>query len=115
MVDEVEDAETEETWPAFEVTGLTKAYGDLPALDPIDLTVEAGESVALIGHNGSGKSTLLRMVAGLLEPSDGEIEIAGWPLGSEPARATTSYLPDDPVLYDDLSLREHVEYVSRLH
>jgi ABC-type multidrug transport system ATPase subunit len=55
------------------------------------------------------------MVAGLLEPSDGDIEVAGWPVGSLEARATTSFLPDDPVLYDDLSVREHVEYVSRLH
>lgn len=110
-----DDPGAAETWPAIEATKLTKVYGDLPALEPVDLTVEAGESLALIGHNGSGKSTLLRMVAGLLEPSDGEVEIAGWPVGSEPARATTSYLPDDPVLYDDLSLREHVEYVSRLH
>lgn len=101
--------------PAIEATGLTKVYADLPALHPLDLTVEAGQSVALIGHNGSGKSTFLRMVAGLLEPTGGEIAIAGWAVGEIPARATTSFLPDDPVLYDDLSVREHVEYVSRLH
>jgi len=98
-----------------EVAELSKDYGDLVALHPLDMTVDAGGSVALIGHNGSGKSTLLRMLAGLLEPSDGDIEIAGWPVGSLEARATTSFLPDDPVLYDDLSVREHVEYVSRLH
>ena len=99
----------------MEVAELSKDYGDLVALHPLDLTVDAGGSVALIGHNGSGKSTLLRMLAGLLEPSDGDIEVAGWPVGSLEARATTSFLPDDPVLYDDLSVREHVEYVSRLH
>ena len=75
----------------------------------------AGQSVALIGHNGSGKSTFLRMVAGLLDPTDGVVEVAGWPVGNVEARATTSFLPDDPVLYDDLSVREHAEYVSRLH
>jgi ABC-type multidrug transport system ATPase subunit len=106
---------SDEELPALEVTGLTKDYGDLVALQPLDLSVEPGGSVALIGHNGSGKSTMLRMAAGLLEPSDGEIEVAGWPVGSLEARATTSFLPDDPVLYDDLSVREHVEYVSRLH
>ncbi len=100
---------------AIQATGLSKVYGDLPALHPLDLEIGAGQSVALIGHNGSGKSTLLRMVAGLLEPTDGEVLIAGWEVGSIPARATTSFLPDDPVLYDDLSVREHVEYVSRLH
>jgi ABC-2 type transport system ATP-binding protein len=106
---------TDEELPAMEVTDLSKDYGDLIALHPLDLAVDTGASVALIGHNGSGKSTLLRMVAGLLEPSDGDIEVAGWPVGSIEARATTSFLPDDPVLYDDLSVREHVEYVSRLH
>src|SRR5256885_1518748 len=55
------------------------------------------------------------MAAGLLEPSDGSVLIAGEPAGSIDARAATSYLPDNPVLYDDLSLNEHMEYVSRLH
>jgi ABC-type multidrug transport system ATPase subunit len=96
-------------------TGLTKAYDDLVALHPLDLEVPAGQSVALIGHNGSGKSTFLRMAAGLLDRTDGDLEIAGFELDEVEARATTSFLPDDPVLYDDLSLREHVEYISRLH
>jgi ABC-type multidrug transport system ATPase subunit len=94
---------------------LTKTYDDLVALQPMSITVPSGQSMALIGHNGSGKSTFLRMVAGLLDPSDGEIEIAGFDLTDVEARATTSFLPDDPVLYDDLSLREHAEYISKLH
>ncbi len=101
--------------PALRVEGLTKAYDDLVALHPLDLVVQPGQSVALIGHNGSGKSTLLRMVAGLLDPTGGDVEVAGFELHEVEARATTSYLPDDPVLYDDLSLREHAEYISRLH
>lgn len=101
--------------PALLAHQLTKRYDDLVALQPLDLEVPAGQSVALIGHNGSGKSTFLRMVAGLLDPTDGELEIAGFDLGDVEARATTSFLPDDPVLYDDLSLREHAEYISRLH
>lgn len=101
--------------PALSASGLTKAYDELLALHPLDIEVPAGQSVALIGHNGSGKSTFLRMVAGLLDATDGDIEIAGFDLTDVEARATTSFLPDDPVLYDDLSLREHVEYISRLH
>lgn len=101
--------------PALRASGLTKAYDDLVALQPLDLVVDAGQSVALIGHNGSGKSTLLRMAAGLLDPTAGDLEIAGFEVGDVEARSTTSFLPDEPVLYDDLSLREHVEYVSRLH
>ena len=106
---------TDDQVPALLTEGLTKAYDDLVALHPLDLEVPVGQSVALIGHNGSGKSTFMRIAAALLDPTEGDIEIAGWPVGSLEARATTSFLPDDPVLYDDLSVREHVEYVSRLH
>ena len=92
-----------------------KTYGDLVALAPLDLKIRAGERVALVGHNGSGKSTLLRLIAGLLELSDGTIEIAGQPAGSIDARALVSFVPDDPVLYDDLNVREHLAYIASLH
>jgi ABC-2 type transport system ATP-binding protein len=95
--------------------GLTKDYGDLLALAPLDLRVAPGERVVVVGPNGSGKTTLLRMIAGLLEPSDGTVTIDGQPAGSLPARGATCYLPDDPVLYDDLSVAEHLEYTARLH
>ncbi len=95
--------------------GLSKTYGELVALQPLDLTVTAGQKVALIGRNGSGKSTLLKMAAGLLEPSSGSVTIGGYPAGSIEARTALSYLPDEPVLYDDLSVIEHVEYTCRLH
>ena len=101
--------------PALEASGLTKTYGDLVALEPLDLTIPDGQRVVLVGHNGSGKTTLMRMAAGLLEPSDGGVEVLGAPAGSQDARAVLSYLPDTPVLYDDLSVLEHVEYTCRLH
>jgi ABC-type multidrug transport system ATPase subunit len=100
---------------AVHAINLTKDYGDLVALAPLDLVIDEGERVVLVGPNGSGKTTLLRMAAGLLDPSDGSVLIAGDPAGTIDARAATSYLPDNPVLYDDLSLNEHLEYVSRLH
>jgi ABC-type multidrug transport system ATPase subunit len=101
--------------PALVTAGLTKTYGDLVALAPLDLVVPDGQRLVLVGHNGSGKTTLLRMVSGLLEPSEGSIEVFGAPGGSMDARATLSYLSDTPVLYDDLSVLEHVEYTCRLH
>lgn len=100
---------------AVSATELAKAYGEIEALSPLDLEIEPGEAVVLIGHNGSGKSTLLAMIAGVLEPSDGELKIFGADRASMAARAAISYLPDAPVLYDDLSVAEHLEYVSRLH
>lgn len=100
---------------ALSVVGLSKYYGDVAALEEVDLEVPVGQSVVLVGHNGSGKSTLLSLVAGVLEPSDGEVQIHGRPNDTLDARAQRSWLPDTPVLYDDLSLREHLEYVNRMH
>lgn len=99
----------------LEASGAAKAYADLVALEPLDLSVPAGQALALVGHNGSGKSTFLRLAAGLLELSEGSITVAGEPAGSSPARAAVSFLPDEPVLYDDLSVREHLAYVAALH
>ena len=100
---------------ALSADGLSKYYGDVAALEEIDLEVPDGQSVVLVGHNGSGKSTLLSMVAGVLEPTEGEVRIHGRPNDTLEARAQRSWLPDTPVLYDDLSLREHLEYVNRMH
>ena len=101
--------------PVLATDEATKAYADLVALHPLTLEVPRGQSVALVGHNGSGKSTFLALATGLLELSDGEITILGEPAGSSPARAAVSYLPDAPVLYDDLSVREHLGYIAALH
>jgi ABC-2 type transport system ATP-binding protein len=101
--------------PMLVATEATKSYGDLVALSPLDLKVKRGELIALVGHNGSGKSTFLRLAAGTLDLTDGTIDIADAPAGSSAARAATSFIPDDPVLYDDLSVREHLAYVAALH
>jgi len=101
--------------PAIETVGLAKRYGDAPALWPLDLRIEAGERISLIGHNGSGKTTLMRMLVGMLEPTEGAATIAGHPIGSIEARAAVSYLADQPVFYDDLTVWEHLEYIARLH
>lgn len=101
--------------PALATVGLTKTYGDRPALEPLDLTIGAGEHVALVGHNGSGKTTLLKMAAGLLDPSNGSVRISGHDAGTIEARRALSWLSDTPTFYEDLSLWEHLEYVARLH
>jgi ABC-2 type transport system ATP-binding protein len=100
---------------ALVASHLSKTYDDVDALVDFDLRCAGGELVALVGHNGSGKSTLLRLVAGLLEPTQGTVTIYGAEAGSLPARAELSFIPDEPVLYEDLSVDEHIEYVGRLH
>lgn len=94
---------------------LTKTYGDRPALEPLSITVPGGQRVAVVGHNGSGKTTLLKMLAGLLDPSSGDAEVFGHPVGSVEARRAVSWLSDNPTFYDDLSVNEHLEYTARLH
>jgi ABC-2 type transport system ATP-binding protein len=97
---------------AFDVS---KRYADLVALVDLDFEIARGDLVALVGANGAGKSTLLRVAAGLLEPTSGEILVEGYPAGSINARARLSYVGDQPVLYNDLSVNEHIEYTARLH
>jgi len=101
--------------PVLIARGLRREYDDLIALASLDLRVAPGELIALVGANGAGKTTLLGIAAGLLEPSHGTIEICGAVAGSLEARARTSYIPDTPIFYQDLSLNEHLEYVARLH
>jgi ABC-type multidrug transport system ATPase subunit len=101
--------------PAIETDGLAKSYVGVPALEPLDLRVPAGQRVSMIGHNGSGKTTMIKLLTGLLEPSEGDATICGHPVGSMEARAAVSYISDQPVFYDDLSVWEHLEYIARLH
>jgi ABC-2 type transport system ATP-binding protein len=85
------------------------------ALAPLELEIQQGDLVALVGPNGAGKTTFMTIVAGLLEPTSGLVQIGGSTAGSLAARAAVSYIPDSPVLYDDLSLNEHLEYIAGLH
>lgn len=101
--------------PLLRALGVSREYDGFVALAPLDLAVSAGESIALIGANGAGKTTLLALATGLLEPSSGGLRVGDAEAGSLEARRAVSYLPDQPVFYDDLSLGEHLEYVSGLH
>jgi len=102
-------------WASLVTSKLGKDYGDGMGLVGLDLVVEPGELVMLVGPNGAGKSTFLGLAAGLLEPTNGAAWVLGQKIGTLPARAGTSYLPDAPVLYDDLSLYEHIEFIARMH
>jgi ABC-2 type transport system ATP-binding protein len=103
----------------LDARGLARSYGRLVALAGLDLRVEAGECVALIGANGSGKSTAVRAIAGLLEPTGGTVRVCGFDPHREPeaehARAALALVPATPVLYDDLTVRQNLELVALAH
>ena len=101
--------------PALALTGLSKSFGR-PAVDGLDLTVGRGEFYALLGPNGAGKTTTLRMVAGLLAPDAGRIEVLGIDLAVDPtaAKRRIAWLPDDPMLYGKLKPVEYLEFVAGL-
>jgi ABC-2 type transport system ATP-binding protein len=99
----------------LELRNLGHRYGEFEALRDLSLSLHSGECMALIGHNGSGKTTAVRMIAGLLEITSGEVEIAGAGVGDEAARAATAVVLDTPALYDDLTVFEHLELVALAH
>jgi ABC-type multidrug transport system ATPase subunit len=105
--------------PPLEALGVSRSFGALEALRDFSLTIAPGQCVALIGANGSGKSTAVRTLAGLLEPSAGEVRVEGVDPHREPeaeqARARLALVPDNPLLYDDITVREHLELVSVAH
>lgn len=84
---------------AIHVRGLTKDYGAVRALDALDLDLPYGQVVGLLGENGCGKTTLLKVLAGVLADHQGEVRIAGEPLGPA-SKARVSFLPDESFLPD---------------
>lgn len=102
--------------PAIVATGVRRRFGPLEALKGVDLAVEEGSSIALFGSNGAGKTTLLRVLAGLLRPTGGRVELFGVPLpGSPQLRRRLGVVAHDSFLYPDLSALENLRYYARLY
>ena len=99
------------------LTKLTKRYGRFTAVDAIDLVVERGELFGFLGPNGAGKTTTFRMLAGIILPTSGTIEIAGVNLGRDPllAKARLGYIPDRPFVYDKLTGVEFLRFAAALY
>jgi len=96
--------------------GVTRRFGEHPAVDDVTLDVRAGSIVGVIGPSGSGKTTLIRMLTGTLEPTAGELTV----LGQQPrkftrhARERIGYMPQHFVLYEELTASENVDFVAAL-
>ena len=93
----------------LECKDLTKQYGKFTALDHINLSLENGHIVGLLGPNGSGKTTLIKIINGLLTPSSGEITVNGNPIGVE-SKKSISYLPDHTYLNKNMRVRDIIDY-----
>jgi ABC-2 type transport system ATP-binding protein len=96
---------------------LTKRYGSFTAVDGIDLTVPRGELFGFLGPNGAGKTSTFRMIAGIILPTSGTIEIGGIDLGRQPlvAKARLGYIPDRPFVYDKITGAEFLRFVAALY
>ncbi len=99
------------------VAGLTHRYGDVIALESVDLQVPAGCLMALVGRNGAGKSTLLACAAGWTRASEGAIEVMGLPVDRDERaiRRHVVLVPDTPRFWLDLTAWEHLQYLAGVH
>ena len=99
---------------AIRARGLSKRFGQLLAVDRVDLSVPKARVYGFLGPNGSGKSTTIRMLCGLLTPSAGEIEVLGLriPEQGEALRARIGYMTQKFSLFEDLSVRENLEFMA---
>ena len=96
------------------VRALCKNYGQLVAVEGLDLEIPQGEFFAFLGPNAAGKTTTIKMLAGLLTPTSGQVSIGGFDMRQEPekAKALLAYVPDFPFLYDKLSAAEFMQFVG---
>jgi ABC-2 type transport system ATP-binding protein len=101
----------------IDVSGLTRLYGDLVAVDQLSFRVEPGEIMGLVGPNGAGKTTTLRSLAGIIRPTSGAITIAGADLAKDPltAKRALAFIPDEPELFEYLTVEEHLRFIARIY
>jgi ABC-2 type transport system ATP-binding protein len=96
---------------------LTKKYGTFTAVDGIDLEVPRGELFGFLGPNGAGKTTTLRMIAGILRPTSGTVQIGGIDIATDPraAKMKLGFIPDRPFIYEKLTGAEFLRFVAGLY
>jgi ABC-2 type transport system ATP-binding protein len=99
------------------LTTLTKRYGTFTAVDAISLEVPPGELFGFLGPNGAGKTTTLRMIAGILKPTGGTVEIGGVNIEKDPitAKSKLGFIPDRPFIYEKLTGIEFLRFVAGLY
>ncbi len=101
----------------FALDGVTRLYGERVALDRVSVRLEAGRTLVVFGPNGAGKSTLMRILATLLRPHEGTVEVLGHelPARAHEVRGRVGFLGHEPLLYRELTGRENLLFHARLH
>jgi ABC-2 type transport system ATP-binding protein len=99
------------------VRQLSKFYGSFKAVDSISFDVAPGEVLGLVGPNGAGKTTTLRCLAGIMRPTGGTVSIAHRDIQTDPvpAKRELAFIPDEPHLFDYLTVQEHLRFIARLY
>lgn len=103
--------------PVIELQGVSKCYQGKDALKPLDLQVQTGESLVLIGHNGAGKTTLMKMLLGLTRPSSGRLRVLGvdpWGAAGAEQRVAVGYLPENVAFSPVMTGREVLAFYAKL-
>jgi ABC-2 type transport system ATP-binding protein len=97
------------------VDDLRKEYDGFVAVEDSSFEVDAGEVFGVVGPNGAGKTTTLKMLAGLVEPTSGDAEIAGTPAGSLDMRRNLGFLPEESPLYEEMTAHSYLEFFADLY
>jgi len=102
---------------AIETNGLSKFYGDVRAVDSVDLRVKQGEIYGFLGLNGAGKTTTIRALLGMIRPSKGKVRVLNQALGGDGCGpwSRVGHLVESPAAYPELSVRENLDVARRLH
>lgn len=101
----------------IELKGLTKRYGNLVAVDNLNLLIPKGEIFGFIGPNGAGKTTTINMIGGILAPTSGTVMICGINMESDPEKAKRKigFIPERPYLYEKLTGMEFLKFIADLY
>lgn len=99
------------------IKNLTKHYGNLTAVSGLNLDIPAGECFGFLGPNGAGKTTTIKLLAGLLKPNEGIIEISGYDIQKDPqkVKGIIGYIPDKAFIYEKLTGGEFLDFVAELY
>jgi ABC-2 type transport system ATP-binding protein len=99
-----------------EVSGLTKFYGDLCAIQDVSFSVQKGEILGFLGPNGAGKTTTMRIITGFMPTNQGTVRVEDFDVQnqSREVRKRIGYLPENPPVYSDMTVSSYLEFVARI-